>query len=124
MTVGDHIEIRRISVLGRHGALKGEQEVAQPFEVDLDLYLDLEPARQSDDLASTVDYGLVTMSVVAVVSETRFALLEALAGAIADEVLQDSRIQRVEVTLRKMRPPIPAELASVGVRLARSRRSA
>ncbi len=32
----------------------------QPFVVDVELNLDLRPAGQSDDLAHTVDYGMVT----------------------------------------------------------------
>src|SRR5487761_2432849 len=117
MSLGDRIEIRRIQVDGRHGALDGEQDHPQPFSVDLDIYLDLSAAQMTDDLSSTVDYGTVTLLVVSVVTSTRFALLEALAGAIADAVLVDSRIERVVVSLQKTRPPIHAALDSVGVRI-------
>ena len=121
MSSGDRIEVRRIRVDGHHGALLGEQDRAQPFEVDLDIYLDLSAAQLTDDLSSTVDYGEITLKVTEVVETTRFALLEALAGAIVDVVLGDARIDRVEVALRKMAPPIPATLGSVGVRIARSK---
>lgn len=121
MSAGDRIEVRRIQILGHHGANPGEQDAPQPFEVDLDIGLDLSPAESSDDLEFTVDYGSVTLAVVRIVSTTRFALLEALAGAIADEILSDRRVDRVEVTLRKMAPPIPTALGSVGVRLVRTR---
>ena len=123
MNSGDHIEVRQIRVDGHHGALEGEQDRAQPFEVDLDIYLDLSLAQLTDDLSSTVDYGKITLAVITVVKATRFALLEALAGAIADAVLDDVRIDRVEVALRKMAPPIPATLHSVGVRIARDKSS-
>ncbi|HUY07717.1 MAG TPA: dihydroneopterin aldolase [Acidimicrobiales bacterium] len=121
MSSGDHIEVRRIRVDGQHGALEGEQDLAQPFEVDLDIYLDLSLAQLTDDLSSTVDYGEITLAVIQIVTTTRFVLLEALAGAIADAILLDSRIERVEVSLRKMAPPIPADLHSVGVRIARAK---
>ncbi len=120
MNAEDRIEVRRIQVDGHHGALAGEQESAQPFEVDLDIYLDLRAAQASDDLLTTVDYGSLTLAVVAIVTNTRFALLEALAGAIADDLLGDERIDRVAVTVRKMSPPIPAVLDSTGVRIVRS----
>ena len=53
----DRIELRGLRVLGAHGVLPEEQQRAQPFEVDLDLELDLRPAGRSDALADTVDYG-------------------------------------------------------------------
>lgn len=121
MSPGDRIEIRQIQVDGHHGALEGEQDRPQPFVVDLDIYLDLSSAQLTDDLSLTVDYGEITLLVVAIVTTTRFALLEALAGAIADAVLVDARIERVVVTLQKTAAPIPATLNSVGVRIERTK---
>ncbi len=103
----DRIELRGLRVVGTHGVLAEEQERAQPFEVDLDLAVDLRPAGVSDALADTVDYGAVADTVAATVSGPRsFALLEALAWHVADAVLDvDHRITRVTVALRKLRPP-------------------
>lgn len=95
--------------------------MAQPFELDLDLVTDLRPASRSDQLADTVDYGAVLQRVAAVVGQESYALLEALAEAIAGVVLSDSRVEEVTVTLRKLRPPIPLDLESVGVRITRRR---
>ena len=50
----DRIEIRGLRVLGTHGVLPEEQQRAQPFEVDLDLELDLRRAGRSDRLEATV----------------------------------------------------------------------
>ncbi len=55
----DRIELRGLRALGTHGVLPEEQERPQPFEVDLDLEVDLRRAGRSDDLADTVDYGAV-----------------------------------------------------------------
>lgn len=123
MSSCDRIEVRQIRVNGHHGVLEGEQDRAQPFEIDLDIYLALTPAQLSDDLSMTVDYGEITLKAITVVETTRFSLLEALAGAIADAILDDSHIERVEVVLRKMAPPIPAALHSVGVRIVRVKSS-
>lgn len=118
---GDRIEIRGIRASGRHGALPGEQDEPQPFEIDLDLYLDLNPAEESDDLEQTIDYGAVCLMVVRLVATTSFALLEALCGAIADELLDDPLLEQVDVVVRKLHPPIPVDLGTVGVRLRRAR---
>jgi len=106
-------------VVGTHGALPEEQERAQPFEVDLDVEVDLGQAADSDDLADTVDYARAVQRAAAVVTGESFRLLEGLAGAIARAVLADQRARSVTVTVRKLRPPVAADLASVGVRLTR-----
>ena len=49
-------------------------------------------------------------------------LLEHLAARLADAVLAaDPRISATTVWLRKLRPPVPLDLATSGVRLTRSR---
>ena len=120
---GDRIELRGLRAVGTHGVLMEEQERAQPFEVDLDLAVDLRPAGRSDALADTVDYGSVADVVAATVSGPRsFALLEALAWHVADAVLDvDHRITQVVVALRKLRPPLAVDIDTVGVRVARTR---
>ncbi len=116
----DRIELRGLRVVGIHGALPEEQERAQPFEIDMDLEVDLQQSSGSDDLVDTVDYGRAVERASAMVAGHRFRLLEGLAGAIAQAVLADhSRARSVTVTVRKLRPPVGADLASVGVRVTR-----
>lgn len=118
------IEIRDLRAFGVHGVLAHERERAQPFSVDVDASFDIVAAAQSDALADTVDYGALASTVAAVVSDTSFALLEALAAAIAKRVLDDEpRVVRVEVVVRKMRPPVSVDLGSVGVRVVDVRRA-
>ena len=117
----DVIELRGLRVLGRHGCLPEEEEREQPFELDLDLHVDLAPAARSDDLADTVDYGAMVAVVVAIVEGPSCQLLETLAGRIADALLGDGRVTSVTVAVRKLRPPVAADLATAGVRLTRGR---
>lgn len=117
----DRIELRGLRAMGVHGVLPEEQERAQPFEVDLDVELDLTGAAASDDVADTVDYGAVAERAARIVATERFRLLETLAGRLADAVLSDPRVSRVTVAVRKLRPPVPVELASAGVRIERHR---
>lgn len=118
----DHVLLQGLRVMGTHGVLAEEQTRAQPFEVDLDLSVDLAAASVSDELDDTVDYGEVAALVSAVVSGEHFALLERLAGRIVEVVLAlDERIAAVDVTVTKLRPPVPSDLASAAVRLVRTR---
>jgi len=118
----ERIEVRDLRVMGVHGVTPEERQQAQPISIDLDVELRPGRAASTDDLADTVDYGDLVARVAAVVGDRSFALLEALAGAVADAVLQaDVRVQQVGVTVRKLRPPLPFDLGSVGVRISRAR---
>lgn len=118
----DRIELRGLRVAGRVGVLELERTQDQPLEIDLDLAVDLAAAGASDDLADTVDYGAVCARVAATVAERHVDLLEHLTARVADAVLAlDGRIAAVDVTVRKLRPPVPQHLATSGVRMVRSR---
>lgn len=116
------IELRGMRVLGRCGAEGAERAVPQPLELDLDVDARVGDAAASDELADTVDYGSICDVAVAAVTSGSVALLEHLAATVAEAVFGvDERIERVEVVVRKLRPPVAHHLATAGVRLARSR---
>jgi len=118
----DRLEIRGLRVVAVHGVLAEETERAQPFELDLDIWIDLADAARSDDLADTVDYGELVARAARAAGPPRCALLEAVAGRVADAVLGvDPRITAVAVTVRKLRPPVPFDLASAGAGVLRRR---
>jgi 2-amino-4-hydroxy-6-hydroxymethyldihydropteridine diphosphokinase len=56
-----------------------------------------------------------------VVAESKDILLERLAARIADEVLTFDRVDAVDVTLTKLRPPVAVDAATTSVRLRRTR---
>lgn len=118
---GDRIELRGLRAVGTHGALPEERRRAQPFEVDLDIVADLAGAGGSDDLADTIDYGAVAGAVAAVLGGPHADLLEHLAERIVDAVWTAAGplAEEVTVTVRKVRPPVPIDLASAAVRIVR-----
>jgi len=118
----DRIELRAMQLSGRHGVLPVEAERAQPFEVDVVLELDLAAAGTSDDLSRTVDYGSIFAIARGIVEGPHVALLETLAQGIAAGVLAaHPSVGAVTVRVRKMRPPLPGELAWAGVEVRRAR---
>ena len=115
----DFIEIRGLRALGKHGLAPGEKDQNQPFEIDLDLYLDLSRAAATDDIDETVDYGPLCSRIVDLVGGESFDLIEILAERIAAIAKSDGRVQRVRVSLRKLRPPVAADVATAGVTITR-----
>ena len=119
--MSDRIVLHDMRFMGRHGVHENEQIESQPFAVDVELVLNLQPAGVEDDLARTVDYGAVFEVVHQVVESTSFRLIEALAEAIAHEILAAYPVTEVGIRVRKLQPPIEGTLAWAGVEIWRRR---
>jgi len=115
----DRILIPGLQEHGVHGVLPEEQERPQPFEVCLELHVDLAKAGNSDDLADTVDYGVICDDVSRVVATESYRLLERLATRIAEVCTVDPRVTGVVVEVRKLEPPVRAHVDHVAVRIHR-----
>jgi dihydroneopterin aldolase len=115
----DRIFIAGLRELGVHGALPEEQARPQPFEVDIELGVDLSRPGESDVLDDTVDYSAVAEAVSRVVKSERYHLLERLASRIAEVCCADPRVGGVTVTVRKLHPPVRAMVDHVAVRIER-----
>jgi dihydroneopterin aldolase len=118
----DVIELRGIRLLGIHGVLAEERSRAQPFEVDVDLETDLSEPGIRDALTSTVDYAEALRVVQVALGPPSAQLLEHLAARMASSLLEAfPTVSAVVVALRKVRPPVPVDAASAGVRIRRQR---
>ncbi len=99
----DSIEVRGIRVFGRHGANAGEKDVPQPFDIDVCLDVDLRDARRSDALVDTVNYDALHRTIVRIVTERSYDLLERLGQAVLDAILTDARVSHATVRIAKPR---------------------
>ena len=90
---------------------------------DLVVDEDEEPAPPSlDDLPPlpvTLEFSrLILMHKTNPVAATEsFQLFERMATRVAEAILEDLRIDEVTIEVRKLRPPVPQDLASSGIRL-------
>jgi len=112
-----HIVIAGLRELGVHGVLPEEQTRPQPFEVDVELTVDLTSAGESDALDDTVDYAAVSEAISRVVRSESYQLIERLATRIAEICRADDRVTGVVVTVRKLHPPVRAMVDHVAVRI-------
>ena len=115
----DLIELRGLRIVALCGALPEERVRRQPFEFDIDVETDLSVAGASDALPDTIDYGALCDAVETVVTTHQYTLLEHLAQRVADAVLEDPKAVAVTVVVRKVRPPVPQDLGTSGVRIHR-----
>ena len=119
----DHITLRGLVFYGYHGVNEEETRLGQRFGVDLTVWLDLEAAARSDDVADTVSYAALYKLVRAEVEGEPSKLLEHLAARILRGVLlSDRRIERVRVVLTKPNPPLKGSaLGEAAVSMERGR---
>ena len=119
--MSDRIRLEGMVFEGTHGVYEAEQLNPQPFEVDVELSLNLQPAGISDDLALTIDYSRVYEACRQIVESTRFNLIEALAEAIAQELLADYPADEVTVRIRKPAVVLGGPFGSAGIEIRRRR---
>ncbi|HXV96745.1 MAG TPA: dihydroneopterin aldolase [Gaiellaceae bacterium] len=94
------IDVRGLELRGYHGALEEEQREGQRFVFDVTLAAH-DAGVRSDHLVDTVDYTAVVARIREISDGRRFNLIEALAAAIADDLLQRFPVSRVRVRVRK-----------------------
>jgi len=80
------LEVRGMNLHGHHGVLEEERRAGQPFLIDLTVELSELP--REDRIEEAVDYRDVAACARAVFEGSRFHLLETLAAAIADALLE------------------------------------
>jgi len=113
------IRLHNMIFYGFHGVSPAEKETGRRFEVDLELFLDLSRAEQSDRLKDTVNYKEVYQTVHDIMTGERFSLIEAVASRIADEILTKFKPDQVRVRVRKKIPPVPGNLDDIEVEIER-----
>ncbi|HEV2474509.1 MAG TPA: dihydroneopterin aldolase [Chthonomonadales bacterium] len=116
----DIIRIEGLEFYGYHGESDHEQTVGHRYLVDIELRVDTRPAAASDRLSDTVSYSRVAKRIVQIGTEEQFRLLETLANRLADTLLEEyCAVSQLQLTVRKMCPPMNAIVRSVGVEIKR-----
>ncbi len=124
----DHLRIDGLHVHAIIGVQPFEREHEQPIELDLRLWLNLQPAAESADLTETMDYTRIGLTTGFVLRSARFRLLEEAASCIAAMQLApgfntaQARAHRAAVVMRK--PNALQDLACGGIPSVAIRRQA
>lgn len=101
------VKLENAVFYAHHGVMQEEHRIGGRYEVDVEMRIDFTTAAKQDDLDQTVDYEKIYGQVKNIVTQNNFYLIERLAYLIAEKVLNEhSRVDHVEVTVRKPNPPV------------------
>jgi 7,8-dihydroneopterin aldolase/epimerase/oxygenase len=115
------IELHALELFGRHGVEPEERERGQRFVFEV--VVEVGDEAVSDRLEDAVDYRGIARAVREVSDGRQFALLEALAAAVADELLaRFAPIRRARVQVRKPEVKLDPPVEYSAVTVERSRR--
>jgi dihydroneopterin aldolase len=117
----DKVSLHGIDVYAHHGVHPAERELGQRFVIDVDLWVDCQPAASSDSLDQALDYTAVHRCINESAGGTSYQLIEALAGHLCRVLLERFSVAKVQVTVQKPNPPIPNFLGRAAVTFVRDR---
>ena len=115
----DVIHIRDLHLRCIIGVFEAERDRLQDVLINIAISVDLTDVCGSDCVGDTVDYKAIKNRVVALVEQSSFHLIEALAERVAQACLEDARVERVVVTVDK--PGALRFARSVAVEITRER---
>ena len=113
--VSDVIRIEGIEAFGYHGVFPQEKREGQTFLVDVDIETSFDEAITHDDVAYTVDYGVVAERVAEIIQGEPADLIETVCDRIVTMVLSLERVKATRVTIHKPQAPISVPFAGVSV---------
>jgi 7,8-dihydroneopterin aldolase/epimerase/oxygenase len=115
----DCVSVRDLSVAAVIGVHDWEREVEQTLFLSVDMAADIRRAGATDDLADALDYSAVAETIVTVVREGKFRLIETAAERVAERLLADFPVSWVRLELRKPIAGAPSYTAAILIERAR-----
>ncbi len=115
----DRLIIRDLAVRCIIGLNDEERREKQDVLITVSLHADLQKAGRSDRVEDSVDYRALKKKILALVENSKFYLIEALAQAVADLCLGEPPVMRVQVAVEK--PSALRFARSIGVEITRER---
>ncbi|XP_051202695.1 dihydroneopterin aldolase 2 [Lolium perenne] len=121
---GDKLILRGMQFHGFHGVKQEEKKLGQKFVIDVDAWMDLAAAGDSDDIAHTVSYTDIYRIVKGIVEGPSHNLLESVAQSIANStLLKFPQISSVRVKVEKPHVAVQGVVDYLGVEILRCRKA-
>lgn len=117
------VKVDNIRVYAHHGCLKEETAIGSEYRVDVSVNANLSKASRSDRLSDTVDYVRIN-HIVKEEMQTASKLLEHVGNRIIKRIFDEIQIvDKAEVWVSKINPPIGGDVEKVTVVLKEKRRA-
>jgi len=97
----DKILIKDLTLRCIIGVNESERREKQDVVINVILWSDFTKATETDDIDETVDYKKINKSIIGLVENSKFFLVETLAERIAQLCLQNKRVRKVKVSVEK-----------------------
>ena len=117
----DCIRIINLKIPARHGVYDFEKDKDKLFELDAELFLDLNIPGRSDQLKDSVNYAEVVEFITDIFILKDRNLIESVAEDISNKLLSKYPLKRVIIKIRKPHAPIKANFDNVEVELIREK---
>ena len=114
----DKVFIRDLEIETIIGIFGWEREVKQIVRISLEMSFDISKAGKSDKIKDALDYKKIGKSIVNLVENSSFFLVEKMAEEVAKLVLKNKQI--IEIRLCVEKPGALRGSKSVGVEILRS----
>ena len=115
------IQLENVRVYTNHGCLHEEELIGSEYRVDLEVTANLSKSARTDELSDTVDYVSLNAIIVEEMA-VRSKLLEHVAQRILHRVFkEESLVEKAEVKVAKINPPIGGDVQSVVVIMSQNR---
>ena len=115
------INVENIRVYAYHGCLGEETIVGSDYRIDIRVSANLKKASTTDDLTDTVDYVHIN-HIVKAEMKVPSKLLEHVGKRILDRIFSEiSIVNKAEVSVSKINPPIGGDVEKVTVVLKEKR---
>jgi len=115
----DIVFIEGLEIEALIGIYDWERRIRQRLVFDIEMAFDNRVPAATDAIEDTLNYKAVSTRVVEVVSASSYGLVESLAEQVAQVILDEFAVQRVQLKLSK--PGAVRGARSVGVRIVRTR---
>jgi 7,8-dihydroneopterin aldolase/epimerase/oxygenase len=114
----DKIFVKNLMVPCKIGVTQEERAKKQNVLIGIEVFCNLTNAGIMDDISKSMSYSEIKETVITLVSNGEFKLLESLADGVATQFLKNPLVSRVDVSVKKEKY---AKKPMMGIEISRDR---
>lgn len=117
MSLTTEIFLRDVRIYAYHGVLSQEKKLGTYYLINARIGVDVSLAMSTDSLDDTLNYAQISDLIHQEMAQPS-DLLERVLGRILNRMQEEfPQIDSIDISLEKQNPPMPGEMAGVGVKV-------